>query len=114
MKKNQIALLKDVSNDNVNKLFTFVIDQQFDEFVSLQKMRETILNSYLPFIDLHDTTAAINYIASIEDFNFYDRNNYSISNDLMFYGFVNNLSSFRDELIIQIRLKFKTIPNLND
>lgn len=95
-----------VANGLVEPIVKFVMEQHFDEFISLPTMRRYIDEVFFKQLPIQNEAEAKQYIDTVRGFDFFDKKNYIIPYDDNLYNFMNNLSSFRDELAIYIDIKF--------
>ena len=96
-----VAILKK-TDPQIIELFNFVIGSNFHEFTTLPELRNAINRDYYKMIP---TEGIDNYIKKLSAFNFYKRENYEILDGSKVYDLMNNLSNFRDELVIYIDMK---------
>ncbi len=94
------------TNEIAKKIVEFVIKQHWDEFISLPKMRTCINEVFFKQLPIQNEAEAKQYMDALKDLDFFDINNYAVPYNEHLYNFMNNLSSFRDELSIYIDIKF--------
>jgi hypothetical protein len=99
MKIGEKVTLKGTSNSSIENLIGFVLEQNFDAFTSLPKLRKCINSEYLPVLNVQDAAQWMKVVQSVSDFNFFDIQNYK-AGEAPDFDLMNIFSNFRDELLI--------------
>ena len=100
-----VAVLKK-SDEQTSNLFNFVVNSNFHEFTTLPEMREVISKTYSNELDSMGSKERDIYVKKLMAYNFYKIENYDIKDNSRLYELMNNLSNFRDEVIIYIDKKY--------
>ena len=92
----------------IQEIFKYVVSKNFPEFISLALLKYYAYGEYLPKLTELNSENYLSYLGKINDFDFYDVNNYTYCDDIKDENnhFFHGLRCFRDELAIIIRKEF--------
>ena len=78
----------------IQEIFKYVVSKNFPEFISLALLKYYAYGEYLPKLTELNSENYLSYLGKINDFDFYDVNNYTYCDDIkdennhFFHGYV--------------------------